>query len=179
MEASLSVKITDFLSKERNKMVSFVRKRIDDASDFDAEDIVQDVMLNIFDSADVSFPVGKLAGYIYASLKNRIVDYLRSRRQKISIDDSESAGFQLSIRNVLRTEETALSGMEREELVKSLYSAIGSLDEEEQEVIFATEFEGIPFRELSEEWGVPIGTLLSKKARAIDKIREIILKKEG
>jgi len=35
----------------------------------------------------------------------------------------------------------------------------------------ATEFDGRSFRELSEEWQVPIGTLLARKSRALQKIR--------
>ena len=33
---------------------------------------------------------------------------------------------------------------------------------------------GRTFRELSEEWGVPLGTLLARKSRAIAKVREAL-----
>jgi len=44
--------------------------------------------------------------------------------------------------------------------------------------VVLTEFEEVSFRELSEEWDEPLGTLLSRKARAMEKIRQA-LKKGG
>ena len=74
-------RVTDFFRTEHNRLVSYVRSRIDDAADRDAEDIVQDVMLNIFDKADISIPIENLAAYIYQSLRNRIVDLFRKRKE--------------------------------------------------------------------------------------------------
>ena len=65
-------------------MVSYVRRLITDASDRDGEDIVQDVMLGLWDAADVSLPVERLSSYIYRSLKNRVIDVMRSRREHLS-----------------------------------------------------------------------------------------------
>jgi DNA-directed RNA polymerase specialized sigma24 family protein len=34
--------------------------------------------------------------------------------------------------------------------------------------------EGRSFRQLSEEWGVPVGTLLARKSRALKKIKKML-----
>jgi len=39
----------------------------------------------------------------------------------------------------------------------------------------ATEFENRTYEELSEEWDVPLGTLLSRRHRALSKLNKIIL----
>lgn len=61
-------------------MVGYVRHIIDDASDRDSEDIVQDVMAGIFEAADITRPVENLSAYIYRSLRNRVIDIIRDRK---------------------------------------------------------------------------------------------------
>jgi RNA polymerase sigma factor (sigma-70 family) len=55
-----------------------------------------------------------------------------------------------------------------------MFEAIEDLPEAQREVLVATELEGRSFRELAEEWEVPIGTLLARKHRAIRALRETL-----
>jgi RNA polymerase sigma factor (sigma-70 family) len=174
MEKAISAGITGFFAREYNKMVNFIRKRLNDESGRDAEDVVQDVMVKIFESADINVPLEKLSAYVYASLRNKIVDNIRSRKVNIALDDmSENEEFSLT---------KMISGADRElenrEFKEALYRAIEDLSGDEREIVVLTEFEEVSFRELSEEWDEPMGTLLSRKARAMEKIRKA-LKKGG
>jgi RNA polymerase sigma factor (sigma-70 family) len=174
MEKALSTGVTGFFSREYGKMVNFIRKRLNDSSYRDAEDIVQDVMVKIFESADINVPLEKLSAYIYTSLRNKIVDSIRARKGALALDEiSEKEEFSLT-----KMVAGADKDLENREFTGVLYEAIESLGEDEREIVVLTEFEDISFRELSEEWGEPIGTLLSRKARAMEKIRET-LKKGG
>jgi DNA-directed RNA polymerase specialized sigma24 family protein len=40
--------------------------------------------------------------------------------------------------------------------------------------LIATELKGKSFRDLSEEWGEPIGTLLSRKSRAVKTLKKLL-----
>jgi RNA polymerase sigma factor (sigma-70 family) len=62
--------------------------------------------------------------------------------------------------------------VERRELMDFVFRAVDSLPVEQRAVLIATEFEGWSFRELSEEWEIPIGTLLARKSRALQHIRK-------
>ena len=53
-----------------------------------------------------------------------------------------------------------------------IYEAIDSLPDEQKAVFIETELNGRSFRDLSDEWGIPMGTLLARKSRALLKIRE-------
>jgi len=150
-----------FFQTEYQRLVRFVRHRIDDAADRDAEDIVQDVMLKIFDSADVSLPFENLGAYVYRSLRNRVIDLMRMRKQMESLSD------------VLEdTRYDSARILERKQIQEKIFQAIGLLSDEQRAVILATEFDDRSFRELSEEWGVPMGTLLARKSRALRKIKQ-------
>jgi RNA polymerase sigma factor (sigma-70 family) len=62
----------------------------------------------------------------------------------------------------------------RSEIRHRIIDAIDDLSEDQQAVIIETEFTGRSFQELSEEWDIPIGTLLARKSRGIAKIREAL-----
>jgi RNA polymerase sigma factor (sigma-70 family) len=167
------IKIADFIKTERIKLLRYVQGLIADASDRDGEDIVQDVMLNIFNVADVSIPIDNLAAYIYQSLRNRIIDILKKNKyESVSIDET-NPGYNSSLKDILQDKRNNIAlEIEKKEITDSLFSAIDSLDPEYREIIYLTEFEGQSFKEISEELDIPIGTLLSRKSRAVKKIKD-------
>jgi RNA polymerase sigma factor (sigma-70 family) len=153
-------RINEFFRAEYSRLVRFVRRLIDDAADRDAEDIVQDVMLGLFDKADVTAPIENLSAYIYSALRNRVTDMFRRKRDVASL-----AAL------VHESAEDAAHVLEKKELRESVVKAIENLSDDQKAVIIATEFEDRSFGELSEEWEIPIGTLLARKSRALKKIK--------
>jgi RNA polymerase sigma factor (sigma-70 family) len=169
-------RIADFFKTERARLVHYVRRLIDDAADRDGEDIVQDVMVNLFNMADVTVPFENLTAYVYRALRNRVIDIFKKRRaDEVSLDDVRDDA--LSLKDVLfDSRYDTASEAERDELREMLYRAIDSLDEAHRAIVVLTEFEGRSFREISDEWGVPVGTLLSRKSRAMGRIREQLVR---
>jgi RNA polymerase sigma factor (sigma-70 family) len=167
--------IAQFLSAERKRLTGYVRRLVDDAADRDGEDIVQDVALSLFDRADVLLPIEALSAYVYQSLRNRVADYLRRRHPMLSLDalvdvedaDGLSLGHRLAASFGDVEDEAA-----RHELGRSIAAAIDHLPDDQKAVVIETELNGRSYRELSEEWDIPIGTLLARKSRAIAKVRE-------
>jgi RNA polymerase sigma factor (sigma-70 family) len=153
-------KLAEFFREERQALVGYVRRRIDDAADHEAEDIVQDVAVHLFDRADPSIPIQNLAAYIYRALRNRIVDFYRRKRETVALDEAALASGQ----------DPSLE-IEKKEILDDVFEAMEGLSVEERAVVLATEVEGQTFKDLAEEWGIPIGTLLARKNRALGKIR--------
>jgi RNA polymerase sigma factor (sigma-70 family) len=154
-------KFSEFFQREYFRLVRYVRRLIDDAADRDAEDVVQDVMLSIFDKADVTVPIENLTAYVYRSLKNKVIDIFRKKEDLLSLSDVISQSGHDTERE-----------MERKELLNFVFRAVDSLPEDQRAVLVATEFEGWSFRDLSEKWETPIGTLLARKSRALQHIRK-------
>jgi RNA polymerase sigma factor (sigma-70 family) len=170
-------RLSEFFLTEREKLVSYARRLIDDSADRDAEDIVQDVIVNLFDKADVTIPIENLAAYVYRSVKNKIVDIFRKKDKThhISLDVEVLDDDCVSLADLIR-DSRSLAEFEEEknELYDELYEAIDSLNPNEQAVVIATEFDGASFGELSKEWEIPVGTLLARKARALKKIKYML-----
>ena len=168
-------RLTDFLSVEQNRLVGYVKRLIDDTAERDGEDIVQDVILSVLSRDDEMDPIEDLSSYIYRSIRNRVVDYMRKRRDTVPFDTIDDDNAHLSLSNILHDPKyNAFDELRREEIRTRIFDAIGELNDNEKAIIIETEFNGIKFRELSEEWDIPIGTLLTRKSRALNKIRGVL-----
>jgi RNA polymerase sigma factor (sigma-70 family) len=172
--------IVEFVQCEYGRMVGYVRSRIDDAAEEDGEDIVQDVMAGLFTRADVTVPIENLAAYVYRALRNRVVDALRRRRPMVSLDgplqasgsgDEGAAALGDLIPGLYEDPERLRIESRR---MDRLAQAMGSLGDDQRAVLVATGIQGRSFAELAAEWGVPIGTLLARKSRAMAKVRAML-----
>lgn len=175
-EKNIAQFFKNFIDKEYLKLIQFVRKRIDEGyyNEY-AEDIVQDVALNIYNKIDLNTPVENLAGYFYRSLRNRIIDLKRKNKKNVSLEDysyddtGENPIIQkLSEENI--DKDTTVVEVENDE---QLWEAIHQLPAEYREVILATEFEDMTYEQFSDQTKIPIGTLLSRKHRAIAHLTKI------
>ena len=154
--------LNKFFTAEYHALEAFVNSRVEDTADRDAEDIIQDVALNLFSRADQLSPIDNIAGFVYRSVRNKIIDVLRTRKPKLSTDEAYE--------NAL-TEMAALFYGEDDtypdDLKIKLKKAIINLKPLYKEVIIAVDFNNISYKQLSLETGIPQGTLMSRRHRAL------------
>ena len=81
--------LADFFRLERRRLVGYVKRWIEDTAERDGEDIVQDVVFNIFNKADVTEPIENLTAYVYQALRNRTIDLIRKKRSNVMSLDTE------------------------------------------------------------------------------------------
>lgn len=167
--------LKDFFTNEYGNLVNYVKKYFTDRFfSASAEDIVQDVALNVFSKLDLNAPVENLAGYFYRSVKNKIIDFQRKPNYNVSIENyTDEKDENIFLKTFANDYDDNENIYEDEEMQASLLRAIDKLNPFQQEIIIETEFEGSTFEELSKRWKIPIGTLLSRKHRAIQKLLKI------
>ncbi len=153
-------RLSQFLAAEWRHLVLSVRSWLADTAERDAEDVVQDVALRLLETTGLSEPVRDLSAYVYRALRNRVVDLYRRRRPAAAQPLPEEL-----------PDARAWAPDAGQELRQGLFAAIDRLPEAQRAVFLATELEGSSYRELSEKWGVPIGTLLARKHRAVKALR--------
>lgn len=153
-------RLSRFLADEWRHLVLAVRSWLADTADRDAEDVVQEVAVRLLETTGLGEPIRDLSAYVYRALRNRVVDLYRRRRP-------DAAGQPLPE----ELPDARGSGPTSPELREDLFAAIDRLPEAQRAVFLATELEGSSFRELAEKWGVPIGTLLARKHRAVKALR--------
>ncbi len=160
-----------FFRVEYQKLVNYVRKNLDDRF-FEAspEDIVQDVALGLIDRLDLDAQIGNLTAYLYRSVKNRIIDLQKKPLRNVSIEHYTDKKNENYLLNTLADETLKDEPNWPDIAPERLQQALSELRPDEQALIIATEFDHQSYEELSESWDVPVGTLLSRKHRALSKL---------
>ncbi len=168
-------KFDSFFRKEYDKLVNYVRKNMNERF-FSAspEDIIQDVALSLLSKLDVNAQIENFAGYMYRSVKNRIIDSIRKEQPNISIENFNDKKTGNLISNDVADDDMQNKSEISDMDLEILHEAISMLQPEEKALIVATELEGRTFESLSKEWDVPIGTLLSRKHRTLSKLHKLI-----
>jgi RNA polymerase sigma-70 factor (ECF subfamily) len=152
-----------FFDEEYHSLKAYAKSKIDDTADRDAEDIVQDVAVKIFSRADSASPINNIAGFVYNSLKNRIIDILRTKRENYEIKKEMEVRLIEFSELFYGKSDNSYS----ENMINELKGAILRLKPPYQKIIIAIDFEGYSYKEVSAETGIPIGTLMSRRHRAI------------
>ncbi len=160
--------------KERSRLLNFIRKRV--PADEDAEDILQDVFCQLVVCFDDIKSFDKITSWLFTVARNKVTDLLRRKKREpvISVQNPVSDDEEpLIIENLIAgggnhpdTEYTRVL------LMEELKEALDELPEEQEEAFMLNEIEGKSFKEISEETGVPVNTLISRKRRAVFYLRE-------
>lgn len=173
MEKDGKSRIFDFFDAERKRFLGYVRSRMADVSQMDAEDMVAEVMLHMLSRAERGNRVENLAAYVYRSLSNKVIDLHRRRSRTVSLQGFPDEDNEASLLDYLAGgTKDAYSETEKREFMRRLILAVDSLEPKQRAVFIATEIKGRSFRELSIRWNEPVGTLLSRKCRAVKALKE-------
>lgn len=171
----LALQIENLFKTDRKKFLGFIRQRV--RSQEEAEDILQDVFTNVLAaSANVQKPIENIASWVFTAVRNRIIDSYRKKRAE-TFSDMQTPGqaedgvdsFENFLGDALNTPETDLV---RKTIWESVQNGLAELPAEQREVFVKNEFEGVSFREMSEETGVNINTLLARKRYAVLHLRK-------
>ncbi len=161
----------ELYNKYKLSLFSFIYHMVKDKEL--ADDIFQDVFIKVIDNLD-SFNGENFKAWLFLIARNTVYDWLKSNKKKImdltlSIDD-ENINFEDMIKIDETPEKNFFENYERE----ILYKAIDMLNENDREIIYLKHFSDLSFNEISIMLKVPIGTLLSRFKRAIEKLAKII-----
>lgn len=133
-------------------------------SDEDAENIVQDVFMMLWEKRDVLNVQISLTAYLFSLVKNKCLDYLR---HKIVADEyKQELGIKLA----------SLEDMNRafgsdEEIEHFISEAVNKLPERCREIFIKSRVEGKKYREIADELQISVNTVENQMAIALKKLR--------
>ncbi|MCG8309620.1 MAG: RNA polymerase sigma factor [Cytophagales bacterium] len=161
--------------KEYEKLLRYTRYRIGKITNIEAEDILHEVAFKVFSKVDFESSVENLVAYLYRSVKNKIAEMNRKPKRTVSwysfTDANMSDALSEALKNECKNFDTEST---KKELRERLHRAVQLLPHLYRDVIIATAFEGKTIRELSKEWDTPMGTLLSRRHRALARLHDIL-----
>ncbi len=128
------------------------------------DDLVQDCLERALRQAATLRDHGRLAAWLRSILYNLYVDELRKRRGR-GIEEDISA----------LADNTALSVPPRDRSeFDDLTAAMGALSAEHRHILLLVGLDGMSYRDIAEELGIPIGTVMSRLARARERLRSLL-----
>ena len=156
-------RLSDIFRREQGRLRSFVRRRV--ADEGDAEDILQDVFYALVEANWLTRPVEQVSAWLFRVARNRIIDFFRKKRP-VRLEDE-------GIEDLLPSPDAGPeAAYVRSLLWEELEQALAELPEEQRAVFIAHEIDGRSFKELAQETGVSVNTLLSRKRYAVLHLRE-------
>ncbi len=170
----LVMQIENLFKTERKKFLGFIRQRV--RTQEEAEDILQDVFANVLAASEnIQKPIENVSSWIFTAVRNRIIDSYRKKRAETfsEIQTSEQAdeGLEMFENFVSDLYNTPDNDLMRKTIWDFVQESLQELPLEQREVFIKNELEGVSFREMAEETGVNINTLLARKRYAVLHLR--------
>ena len=143
----------------------------------DAEDLVQETYLKAYQKFHQYQPGTNIKAWLYRILTNTyITSYRKAQRSPKRAPTDTIEDWQLA--DAASHAEVGLKSAEVEALESlpssQLRDALDSLSEEQRMVVLMADVEGMSYKEIAEELGVPMGTVMSRLNRARKKLRSVL-----
>jgi RNA polymerase sigma-70 factor (ECF subfamily) len=134
-----------------------------------AEDVVAGFFERFYEKRmDLNIQVS-LKAYLFTSVRNVSINYLRDHKNKdISIEQISIDGDPIYY---LGQKDAAFEKLLGEEVEKRIEFAIGQLPEQCQLIFRMSRFQGMKYREISEELDLSVKTVETQMSRALKKLR--------
>ena len=142
-------------------------------SESDAENIIQDVFLHLYERRDLMDAYTNLTAYLFTSIKNRCLDYLR----KWVLEQEAAQGVQDEFEMELRMKYDSLEIFNTHfsdgtDIGELLDNALQKLPERCRNIFIMNKLEGKKQKEIAEELNLSINTVESQMGIAYKKLRE-------
>jgi RNA polymerase sigma factor (sigma-70 family) len=166
-------RIAEVVTRERPRLLSFIRRRVADPGD--AEDILQDVFYALVEANRLLMPIDHVTAWLFRVARNRIIDLFRRKQPERlgATVGGDADDERLPLEDLLPANDADPEALyARAVLLKELEAAIDNLPREQRHVFVAHELEGRSFKEIAGETGVSVNTLLSRKRYAVLHLRK-------
>ncbi len=166
-------RISEVVKREQSRLRNFIRRRVPDP--LDTEDILQDVFYRLVEANRLLMPIEHVTGWLFRVARNRITDLFRKQEPENFSDmaAADEDGDWMPFEDLLPSPDAGPEALyARNVLLDELELALDELPEEQREVFLAHEFEGRSFKQIADETGVSVNTLLSRKRYAVLHLRE-------
>ena len=141
-------------------------------NDHDAEDIAQEASLRAFRFLS-GFRGGNSRSWLLTIVRNTAYTWLKKNRPQAIVSIAEDELHEIEDPDALKNHSSALHHADRD----VLRAALEALPTEFREVLILRELEGLSYKEISEVADAPIGTVMSRLARARKQLQDFLANK--
>lgn len=171
MAAERNKNITSTIKSISSRLFGFIKQRV--ASAEDAEDILQEVFYQFAGNTE---PIEQATGWLYKVARNKIIDSYRKHKLPLADDvlsntETEEDSFDWK-EMLLPSDSNPETEYLRNIFWEELKAALDELPAAQRDIFIQNEIEGIAFKDIAEQTGEPVATLISRKRYAVLHLRE-------
>ncbi|HJS84099.1 MAG TPA: sigma-70 family RNA polymerase sigma factor [Acetobacteraceae bacterium] len=130
----------------------------------EVDDLVHDCLVRALDQIHTRRAGADMRAWLFAIMHNLFVDRLRQRKRR---------GAPLPAEELGNAAPSTRAGQEEHVHAADIISAMQLLPEEQRSVLLLVSVEDLSYAEVAQVLGIPIGTVMSRLARARERLREI------
>jgi len=157
-----SAAFEDLFNSYCQQLINFARRYVFDKQI--AENIVQDVFVNVWQSRTNLDPSKMIKAYLFTAVKNNSLKHLRHL-------NIENKGIE-STPPYINDDERPDRKLDEKELAIKVHQAIDELPEKCKEIFKMNRFENLKYAEIAEILDISIKTVETQMGRALKKLRE-------
>ena len=171
MSDQKALSITQTIKQFNRKLFGFVRDKV--KSTEDAEDILQDVWVQLSNLSDIA-ELDNVSAWLYEVARNKITD--RSRKKtNLALEDYsyENDEGEFNFKEILLLDDTNNPDLAffKELFWKEFQTAIDELPENQREVFLLNEMEDMTLQQIADQKGENLKTIISRKGYAVKHLR--------
>ena len=160
----------DLVDRYQGRLVNYLFRLIRNVDD--AHDLAQEVLLKVYQVLDRYDPQFKFSTWLFRVAQNAAIDQIRRRRLKVVSlrqDDDEGDGRDWDLPSPERGPYGEMRNRERGDAIQD---AIDSLPWEYRELILLRHFGELPYEEIAQLKGMPLGTVKNKLFRGRQMLKD-------
>jgi len=138
----------------------------------DAEDVMQEVLVQIWNKAHLYEPrKGKPLTWLATMARNRAIDRIRSKQRRSRLNDE----FEVENKSVQpEFEESVSETLEDKERNLIIHKAVNRLTDDQREAIELAYFSGLTQTEVAERLNEPLGTIKARIRRGVNRLETLV-----
>ena len=141
----------------------------------DAEDLLQDVMIALWQKAHLYEPSkGKPLTWVTTMARNRAIDRIRAKQRRSRLYDEFEVEHRVSQPEF---EASAVESLDVQEQGEALRLAMRSLTEDQREAVQLTYFSGLSQSEVAKKLSQPLGTVKARIRRGVNRLELLVKEK--
>lgn len=149
----------------KNKLFGFALRYVQNRQV--AEDIVQDIMLKVWDNKNELKEIKNIESWCMTLTRNRSLDHLKAKSSKTSdLNDNHMS---------LASDATPDQALERKEIMVKIKEVVDKLPLKQREVVELRDFKGFSYKEIAEIVGTDINLVKVNLHRARKAIKEQVI----
>lgn len=141
-------------------------------SEEDAEDITQEIFVNLWQHPEFWLEKKSLNGYLFVVTKNAVFNFLK--HQNIEQHHVDSYARQLLVKNYFQQEEEVLDRIYYNELQLIFRFALDQMPEKRKQIFMMSRFQGLHHKEIAERLQISVRTVEQQVYLALSGLKKVM-----